>query len=73
MNARDHGQARPTLSAPEELVHTGYLRHQRGRALRGTGLAVQSAPEPEMAVILSPPLTPPSTLALLSCGKRALV
>uniref|UniRef100_A0A8C2P1S1 ARF GTPase 1 n=1 Tax=Capra hircus TaxID=9925 RepID=A0A8C2P1S1_CAPHI len=38
------------------------LRHQRGRALRGTGLAVQSAPEPEMSCNpLSSPLTPSSS------------
>lgn len=47
---------------------------QRGRALRGTGLAVQSAPEPEMSCHpLSSLSLPPSTLALLSCGKRAPV
>lgn len=61
---RDHGQAGPTLSAPQELVHTGYLRHQRGRALRGTGLAVNQLGNQKWAVILSPP--PPHSLLLPS-------
>nr|KAF6479063.1 ADP ribosylation factor 1 [Molossus molossus] len=30
---RDHRQAGPAFSAPQELVHSGYLCHQWGRAL----------------------------------------
>ena len=31
--SRDHGQAGPALAAPQELVHSGHLCHQRGWAL----------------------------------------
>jgi len=45
---RDHRQAGPARPAPAQLVHPGHLRHQRGRAVRGPGLALQPAEEPEM-------------------------
>lgn len=45
---RDHRQAGPTFPTSPQLVHTGHLRHQRGRPLRGLGLAGQSAEEQEV-------------------------
>ena len=45
---RDHRQAGPARPPPAQLVHPGHLRHQRGRLVRGPGLALQPAEEPEM-------------------------
>lgn len=45
---RDHRQARLARPPPAQLVHPGHLRHQRGRLVRGPGLALQPAEEPEM-------------------------
>lgn len=45
---RDHRQAGLARPPSAQLVHPGHLRHQRRRPVRGPGLALQPAEEPEM-------------------------
>ncbi|CAG03028.1 unnamed protein product [Tetraodon nigroviridis] len=45
---RDHRQAGPPRPPSAQLVHPGHLRHQRRWPVRGPGLALQPAEEPEM-------------------------
>uniref|UniRef100_A0A674PER6 ADP-ribosylation factor 2b n=1 Tax=Takifugu rubripes TaxID=31033 RepID=A0A674PER6_TAKRU len=45
---RDHRQAGAARPPSAQLVHPGHLRHQRRRPVRGPGLALQPAEEPEM-------------------------
>ncbi|KAB0344377.1 hypothetical protein FD754_021303 [Muntiacus muntjak] len=56
----------------QELVHSGHLCHQWDGLYEGLDWLSNQLRHQKRAIILSPPLSlPPSTLALLSCGKRA--
>ncbi|KAB0368389.1 hypothetical protein FD755_020155 [Muntiacus reevesi] len=56
----------------QELVHSCHLCHQWDGLYEGLDWLSNQLRHQKGAIILSPPLSlPPSTLALLSCGKRA--
>merc|ERR1712039_1011920 len=59
---RDHRQAGTALAAKQELVHPGDVRDLWGRAVRGSGLAKQSAQERDSLT--------PSSASSASFGKR---
>ena len=76
--SQDHRHARSAHSAPQELVHSGHLCLQWGWVYEGLDWLSNQLQNQKWAIVFSPPLLlppplsfPPSTLVLLSRGKRA--